>query len=72
MAQDLVLNEKMSDVVLKVRHNGYSWRFPVHSLLLNARSAVLREMVEDRAADIHASPITIVGLEPQTAISILR
>nr|XP_042913463.1 BTB/POZ domain-containing protein 9-like [Parasteatoda tepidariorum] len=72
MAENLVLSEQMSDVVLKVRHNGYSWRFPGHSLLLNARSSVLRDILEQRADDAYASPITIVGLEPETAVAILR
>ncbi|XP_054724303.1 uncharacterized protein LOC129234336 [Uloborus diversus] len=72
MSKDLVLSERLSDVTLKVRHAGFSWRLPAHSLMLVNRSSVFRLMMEERPEDEKPVPITVVSMEPNTAINLLR
>ncbi|KAG8197607.1 hypothetical protein JTE90_001539 [Oedothorax gibbosus] len=75
MASDLVISDEKSDLTLKVRHAGYTWRFPAHSLLLTAKSEKFREMIEDRKIeDQEESPlnVTIVGTHPDTILTLLK
>ncbi|GFS83660.1 hypothetical protein NPIL_362311 [Nephila pilipes] len=72
MSSDLIMSDHMSDVVLKVPHGGYSWRFSAHSAILAARSHTFREMLEERADDPVPSAMTVIGIQPDTMLQLLK
>ncbi|CAL1279798.1 unnamed protein product [Larinioides sclopetarius] len=71
MSSHLVLNDQMSDVILKVSHSGYSWRFPAHSTLLCSKSQVFQEMIEMQK-DEFPPIINIMSVHPDTMLQLLR
>ncbi|XP_055940213.1 uncharacterized protein LOC129969598 [Argiope bruennichi] len=71
MPSHLVLSDQMSDVILKVSHSGYSWRFPAHSTLLCAKSPVFQELIElQKYEDLPI--INIMGVQPDTMLQLLK
>lgn len=73
MAKDLVLQERLNDVILKIQDDGFSWRIPAHSLLLVNRSSIFQEMLDERATDgERPTHLTMIGIKPETAVAVLK
>lgn len=68
----LFLNERDSDVAIKVEWDGSSWHLPAHRLVLTSMSEVFRKMLEVDMSEKNCGQITIKDSSPLTVKYFLK